>query len=116
MTVQTLHVGGKEFVVIEREEYDRLIAADPRIADDDLPALPVPDAQGNVPAGEYGRKLLARRLVMARKRAGMTQAELARRARIRVETLNRLEKGRHNPDESTYNKLESVLRAKGVDI
>ena len=73
MSLQTLRMAGKEFVVIEREEYDRLVAADPRVADDDLPALPVADARGNVPAVEYGRKLLARRLVMARKRAGMTQ-------------------------------------------
>ena len=116
MSVQTLRMAGKEFVVIEREEYDRLVAADPRIADDELPALPAADAHGNVPAAEYGRKLLARRLVMARKRAGMTQAELARRSHIRVETLNRLEKGRHNPDEATYDKLESVLRSKGIEI
>src|SRR5437667_56532 len=109
-------MGDKEFVVIEREEYDRLLAADARVADEDLPPLPAPDARGNVPALEYGRKLLARRLVMARKRAGMTQADLARRARIRVETLNRLEKGRHNPDESTYTKIEAALRAKGVEV
>ena len=85
-------------------------------ADDELPKLPSPDARGNVPAGEYGRKLLARRLVLARRRAGLTQAELARRAKIRVETLNRLEKGRHNPDEATYNKIEAALRAQGVEI
>ena len=82
----------------------------------ELPALPAPDARGNVPAVEYGRKLLARRLVLARRRAGLTQAELARRAKIRVETLNRLEKGRHNPDETTFNKIEAALRAQGVQI
>jgi DNA-binding XRE family transcriptional regulator len=116
VSVQTLHLGGKEFVVIERDEYDRLIAADVGVANHELPKLPVPDARGNVPAVEYGRKLLARRLVLARRRAGLTQAELARRAKIRVETLNRLEKGRHNPDETTFNKIEAALRAQGVQV
>ena len=116
MNVQSLHLRGKEFVVIGRDEYDRLIAADAGVANHELPQLPKPDARGNVPAVEYGRKLLARRLILARRRAGLTQAELARRARIRVETLNRLEKGRHNPDESTYNKIEKALRGAGVQV
>src|SRR5205814_8289034 len=99
-----------------RDEYDRLIAADAGVSDDELPALPKPDARGNVPAVEYGRKLLARRLILARRRAGLSQAELARRAKIRAETLNRLEKGRHNPDEATYNRIESALRAAGTRV
>src|SRR4051794_28796016 len=103
MNMQTLRLGGKEFVVLDREEYDRLIAGDSNVEEKGLPALPEADAKGNVPAIEFGRKLLARRLILARRRAGLTQAELARRAKIRVETLNRLEKGRHNPDEATYN-------------
>lgn len=115
-SAQTLHLAGKDFIVIEREEYDRLIAADAGVGDDELPALPKPDSRGNVPAVEYGRKLLARRLVLARRRAGLTQTDLAKRARIRVETLNRLEKGRHNPDEATYNKIEAALRARNVQV
>lgn len=116
MSVQTLHLQGKDFVVIERDEYDRLVAADAGVRDEELPALPKPDARGNVPAVEFGRKLLARRMILARRRAGLTQAELARRAKIRVETLNRLEKGKHNPDETTFNKIEKALGDKGVRI
>jgi transcriptional regulator with XRE-family HTH domain len=70
----------------------------------------------DVPAVAYGRALLARKLVLARRRAGLTQVELARRAKIRVETLNRLEKGRHNPDERTFNKIEAALKAVGVRV
>lgn len=81
-----------------------------------LPRLPKADSNGDVPAVEYGRKLLARRLVLARRRAGLTQVELARRAKIRVETLNRLEKGKHNPDEATFNKIERALRARGIEV
>ncbi|HSV16303.1 MAG TPA: helix-turn-helix transcriptional regulator [Tepidisphaeraceae bacterium] len=115
--VQTLHLAGKEFVVIERREYERLARANGGDSlEAGLPPLPAPDEEGNVPAVAYGRALLARKLVLARRRAGLTQAELARRAKIRVETLNRLEKGRHNPDESTFNKIEAALKAAGVRV
>ncbi len=52
---------------------------------------------------------VARRLALRRKRAGLTQAELARRAGIRPETLNRVERGRTAPDFSTIGKLVSTL-------
>ncbi len=51
------------------------------------------------------RETLARRLADRRTRAGLTQVELARRAGIRVETLNRLERGKTTPDFSTVRKL-----------
>jgi DNA-binding XRE family transcriptional regulator len=115
MSLQTLNLAGREFVVLERTEYDRL-ARSGGSDDSDLPPLPAADAQGNVPAVAYGRALLARKMIIARRRAGLTQAELARRAGIRAETLNRLEKGRHNPDEATFNKIETALKALGVRI
>ncbi|MFH1749078.1 MAG: helix-turn-helix transcriptional regulator [Planctomycetota bacterium] len=49
--------------------------------------------------------VLARRLTLRRKRAALTQTELAQRAGIRVETLNRLERGRTTPDFATIRKL-----------
>jgi DNA-binding XRE family transcriptional regulator len=48
---------------------------------------------------------LARRLIARRTRAGLTQVELARRAGVRVETLNRIERGRTTPDFATVRKL-----------
>ncbi len=48
---------------------------------------------------------LAKRLTMRRKRAGLSQAELARNAGVRVETLNRIERGKTTPDFSTIRKL-----------
>ncbi len=50
------------------------------------------------------------RLAGRRRRAGLTQKELARRAGIRVETLNRLERGHTNPDFLTVRKLVNALR------
>ena len=44
---------------------------------------------------------LARKIIKARRMAGLSQAELARRAAIRPETLNRIEKGKTTPDTAT---------------
>lgn len=55
-------------------------------------------------------EVLARSLVTRRRRAGLTQAELARRAGIRVETLNRVERGRTTPDFATIRKLVAAIK------
>lgn len=54
---------------------------------------------------------LAERLVERRKRAGLSQAELARRAEVRIETLNRIERSRVTPDFATVRKLVIALKA-----
>lgn len=48
---------------------------------------------------------LAEKLVRRRRVVGMSQAELARQAGIRPETLNRIERGRTVPDFATIRKL-----------
>jgi DNA-binding XRE family transcriptional regulator len=74
-----------------------------------IPAPPKPDAKGNYPALPYARASLARKLIRRRQAAGLTQVELARRAGIRPETLNRLEQGRHTPSIATVDKLDRAL-------
>jgi transcriptional regulator with XRE-family HTH domain len=65
---------------------------------------------------EYARASLARKIIKARRTAGLTQADLARRAGIRPETLNRIEKGRTTPDVATIAKIERALEsAPGAD-
>jgi len=112
---QILELAGKQFVVIERKEFERLTGH--RIATAaSLPPLPAPDTNGNYPAIAYGRALLARRIVAARNRAGWSQAELARRAGVRKETIHRIEAGKNNPDESTFTKIEKALAAASVTV
>ena len=112
---QILELAGKQFVVIERKEYERLTGH--RIGTDaPLPPLPTRDAKGNYPAIAYGRALLARRIVAARNRAGWSQAELARQAGVRKETIHRIEAGKNNPDESTFAKIEKAFAAAGVTV
>lgn len=66
-------------------------------------------AKGNLPAVAYVRVSLARKIIKARRQAGLTQADLTRRAAIRAETLNRIEKGKTTPDTATIAKIERAL-------
>ena len=61
-----------------------------------------------VDALTYAKRSIGRNLRRLRREAGMTQAQVARRAGIRVETLSRLENGRGNPTLAT---VRMVLRA-----
>ena len=60
----------------------------------------------------YATVSIARGLRRLRRRAGLTQAEVARRAGIRAETLSRLENGRGNPTVATVSKVvRAIARA-----
>lgn len=100
----TLH--DRNYVVIPRDEYERLT----QVAR--LPALPAPDEDGNYPAVEYARASLARKLILRREALGWSQAELARRAGIRVETLCRIETGKVTPSLASVDKLDRALRTR----
>jgi ribosome-binding protein aMBF1 (putative translation factor) len=73
-----------------------------------LPTLPKLDAKGNYPAIPYARASLARKLIRRRCAAGLTQEELAKRAKVRLETLRRIERAEYSPDVST---VEEIVRA-----
>ena len=63
----------------------------------------------NVPAVEYARASLARKLIRDRRRVGLTQIELARRSGIRPETLCRIEKGKSLPGAATFQRIHRAL-------
>ncbi len=75
----------------------------------DLTPLPQADSHGNYPAVPYARASLARKIIRRRLAAGLSQADLARRARIRTETLSRIETGKTSPDVSTVEKISRAL-------
>ena len=107
--IATVTLAGKTFVILEQSEYERLRSRAQPTGEEQLPPLPPPDAKGNYPALPYARASLARKIIRRRQAAGLSQVELARRAGIRPETLNRLEQGRHTPTVATVDKLDRAL-------
>jgi DNA-binding XRE family transcriptional regulator len=107
-TIQTLTIAGQRFVVIPESQYRQLIGENKE------PRLPEPDAEGNYPAVESARIVLARQIIRRRRAAGLTQSDLAKQTGLRVETLSRLEHGKHSPNIATVDKIVRVLkRAEG---
>ena len=109
MAVKYLELAGRRWAILPEKEYKRLAALAKATGDGAWPDLPKPDAEGNYPAAEYARASLARKIIKGRRLAGLSQAELARRAGIRPETLNRIEKGRTTPAVATVAKIERAL-------
>ncbi len=107
MAAQTIVLEGKPYVVLPRDEYDRLSTL---AKAGELPPLPEPDARGNYPAVAYARASLARKLIRDRVAAGLSQRELATMAGVRVETLCRIETGKHTPSVPTVDKLDRALK------
>jgi len=108
--VQLLNLAGKDYVVLERGEYERL--ADLVKAVEGLPVI-TPDEHGNYPAVAYGRASIARSVIRDRAQLGLSRENLAKLAGIRMETLLRLESGRHTPSVATVDKIDRALRAAG---
>jgi len=100
MTLQTIEVKGERFVLVPEKEYRRM---------EGVPALPEPAADGTVDAIAYARASVARDLILARRKAGMTQAQLAKSAKVRQETISRLESGLQTITEATMRKVWRVL-------
>ena len=98
-------VNGKRVVLMDENEYDRLL----RKADEGEPQLPEPLPNGNYPAAAYLRASLALKIVRDRRRLGLTQLELARRAGIRPATLDRIEHGKTTPSLATVRKIDRAL-------
>ncbi len=76
----------------------------------------VDDAKAETLSPEWGidRRSLAEKLAHRRRAVGWSQAELAQRAGIRPETLNRIERGRTDPDFATIRKLVEAMNAAEV--
>ena len=95
---QRVRLDEKWYVIVAEDQLRAL--TEPRHArakDDALDAMNISDQR------------LADRLLRRREQAGLTQKDLAKLAGIRVETLNRLEKGRTTPDFKTIRKLVNAI-------
>ncbi len=89
-TAERVRVGGRDYVLLPASEYPRVRGTGRKVVFDALELV----------SWSIGRDL--RRL---RRKAGLSQAEVAARAKIRVETLSRLENGHGNPSVKTVQKI-----------
>ncbi len=95
---QRVRLDGTWYVIIKEDEFRALTQAhQPAGGMDALDALSISDQR------------LADRLLQRRQDAELTQKDLAERAGVRVETLNRIEKGRTTPDFKTIRKLVNAI-------
>jgi len=107
MSVQALTIAGEKFVLIPAEEYKRLITRD-------RPTSSRRIRKRVYPASAAIRAVLGRKIVAARRKAGWTQSDLAKRAGIRLQTLARIEKAEGSADLATVGKIDRALREVGV--
>jgi len=110
MSVQTLTVARKKFAVIPYEDYQQLLKG-AKPDETGLPPLPEPLAGGNFPAREFMRASIARDIIQGRRKAGWSQAELARRAGVQPAVLNRIERAKVDATTATVDKLLAALEA-----
>jgi DNA-binding XRE family transcriptional regulator len=109
MSAATLTIDGKRFVVMPKDEYRRMRELAHELPEIVGPALPRADAAGNVPAVAFAQATLARKLIRDRRRVGLTQTDLARRARVSPEMLSRIEKGKTMPIPAAFNRIHHAL-------
>ena len=103
----TAVIDRKKYVLVPAAEYLKLVANAP-------PELPDADKDGNRPAIAFMEATIARSIVRNRKKVGLSQRELADRAGIRVEVLNRAERGVVVPSVRTLSKIENALKKAGL--
>ena len=97
---QRVKLDGAWYVIIREEEFRALTEARQSHGKADvLDSLAISDQR------------LADRLLQRRQDAELTQKDLATLAGVRVETLNRIEKGRTTPDFKTIRKLINAINA-----
>jgi ribosome-binding protein aMBF1 (putative translation factor) len=97
---------GKRLVVLEEEEYERLLdAADAvearRILSD--------DSDPELDWSEAGRELVTNRIAEIRKSKGISQRELAAKLKVKPSTLSRWERKEANLTLETLRKLAKAL-------
>ena len=106
--MNTITIDKKKYVLVPAQEYKELKN---RLR---LPGFPAKDPDGTVDAIAFTRASIARGLVEDRAKVGLSQKQLAEAAGIRVEILNRAERGATVPSVRTLTKIEKALRKFGL--
>lgn len=108
MPAQMVEVQGVRMVILPETEYQCLLAE----ANENLPSYPPEDENGGMPALEFARVSIARSLIEDRRKAGLSQAQLAKLAGVRQETISRIESAKVSVTPATMAKIDKVLAPK----
>ena len=120
MTAQIVEIAGHRMAVLPMEEYERLLD----IAEDKTDALAAAEAERRRDEGEeYLPAEMVDRLIAGesalkiwRKYRGLTQDQLARRAKTSFPTISRLEAGKMKSNPQMWNRLADALDVSVADI
>ncbi|MGC9260148.1 MAG: helix-turn-helix transcriptional regulator [Phycisphaerae bacterium] len=117
MNVQTIELDGRRRVIIDEPDYLKLLerAGVPK-REFNMPELPGKLPGGGYPALEYAKASLARKIIRTRRRMGLSQVDLARRAAIPAETLCRIEKARYNTTIAMAERIDQALKAAEIEF
>src|SRR6266498_1655631 len=111
-----LTIDGEHYVLLREREFERLCKEAKGLTKEErLPALPPPDRNGRLPALSYARRSLARNIIQARRGADLSQTELAKHARIRPETLARIEGGDYSTAPKMVDKIMKAIASVSTD-
>lgn len=105
--METIKKNGTVFVLVPKVAWQKIASGNVP-----MPELPEPNAQGNRPALQTARVLIARGIIRDRTALGWSQGELARQSGIPVATLNRIERATRTADPSTIAKIDKALKAR----
>jgi len=103
--------GQPAYVLVPVEEYEQLIKAD--MVETAIDRLEHTPESAWIDADDLRARLAADRIVEARKKAGLTQQQLARKLGIPQSQVSRIER---HPDHTTVRTLKKLARALNVDV
>ena len=104
--MNTAIIDNTKYVLVPFDEYKQLVKG--------VPLLPPKNSKGNLPALAAMDATIARSIVRDREAVGLSQTALAKASGIRVEVLNRAERGVTVPSVRTLTKIESALLKAGL--
>ncbi len=103
---KSVELDGVRYVILRESLFEQLCR---KAGVEEEPGLG--NAGPTEPGFDLDRATLSEKIIRRRRASGLSQAELARRAGIRPETLNRIERGKSTPDFKTVRKLVVAINA-----
>ena len=107
MKLRNITLDGEKYVLVPQKRWEA-IARKTFASEGKLLKMSPRGHDGNYGL-EHVRTMLANKIIARRKAAGLTQAQLARLARVRVETISRLENGLHMPGVRTFGRIDRAI-------